>query len=146
MNDPFATIEEHRPAFDVHARCVPRSFATPIDAAREFGLRADERAFKPIDRIRAKAILRYLLRFDLAYGSDLMTDEKAEAIIASLMEMLPDNTRFFTNGNWDNRSTIRDRQNSLGTQWVPATECTIDGGVLALADNMAACVWFGDED
>ena len=146
MNDPFANIEENRPAFDLHAQCVHRPFATPVDAAREFGLRADERAFKPIDRIRARAILRYLLRFDLAYGSDLMTDEKAEETIVSLMEMLPNNTRFFTNGNWDNRSTIGEHHIASGTQWVPATECTIDGGVLALADNIAACVWFGDED
>jgi hypothetical protein len=146
MDNPFAAIGKYRPSADSHVWFVERSFSSPVDAAAEFGLRPDERAFSEVSRERAVAILRFVLRYDLSCGSDVMTADQAQRAIESIMAMLPADTRFYTNGDWDRRSTIGERHVASGTSWVPATDCTIDGGIMALGGDCAACVWFGDED
>jgi hypothetical protein len=146
MTDPFTAIEDFRPAFEVYAAILARSYASPVDAAVDFGLQPNERAFNEIDRNRARSILRYLLRYDLAYGCDLMTEEQSRQTIDLLMERLPGDTRFYTNAEWDRRSTLGENHIASGTNWVPATDCTFDGGIIALAKNCSVCVWFGDED
>lgn len=146
MTDPFTAIEDLRPAVETYAAFLPRSYARPVDAAVDFGLRPNERAFGAIERDRARSILRYLLRYDLAYGCELMTEEQCCQTIDLLMQLLPDDTTFYTNADWDSRSTIGENHVASGTNWVPATDCTIDGGIIALAKNCSACVWFGDED
>jgi hypothetical protein len=146
MEDPFEEIRATRSAAESHVGFSAHSYATASEAAIEFGLHQNNDAFVECNRSRAELILYYLLRYDLAYGSDCMTDQQARSAIDTLMAKLPHDVRFYTNGNWDRRSTIGEHICASGTGWVSATDCTFDGGILVVGRDCAACVWFGDED
>ena len=146
MNDQWTAIKERRPATESYVGFVEASFDSPAEAARAFGLQGDEPTFQPIDRDRAGRLLAYLLRFDMAYGSERMAEEEAAEVIDALMKLFENGSRFYSNGDWDQRSPEEECQVAAGVRWVPATGCTFDGGLLVLGEQGTACLWFGDDD
>jgi len=145
MNDEWMAIKERRPATESYVGFVASRFDSPVEAARAFGLQGDEQAFQPIERDRAGQLLAYLLRFDMAYGSERMTEEEVAVAIGALMKTFESEARFYSNGDWDQRSPEEECQVAAGVRWVPATGCTFDGGLLVLGEQGTACLWFGDE-
>ncbi|MEE2825280.1 MAG: hypothetical protein VYE64_01485 [Planctomycetota bacterium] len=146
MNDVWIAIQNRRAATESHIGFVETLFDSPVEAARSFGLQADEQTFHLIDRDRAERLLAYLLRFDLAYGTERMTDKQTAEAIAALIKIFDRQARFYSNGDWDQRSPNDDSLVAPGVRWVPATDCTFDAGLLILGEQGTACLWFGDND
>jgi hypothetical protein len=106
---------------------------TELEAvARRFGLSAVPGTYREIDRGEAEARMIDLLRWDLAYDSELVARERAEELTEGFFAALPAGARFYSNGT---------RQG-----WTPATRATFDGGVLAISGAGSACFWIEDED
>ena len=117
--------------------------ATPIEAARLFGLFDSSAVYHEVSKQEAKSALVAVLVKDMAYGSPLMPpDEAADLAEAFVRSLAGEDARYFTNGEF---GKPRSHPN-VGSRWSPATEHTFDSGVLVLTARQVGCAWFMDED
>jgi hypothetical protein len=144
MDSPFDLISKR------DAGHVRVSFTTYYDQPlpellERFGLGSKEfpnPRLRDISREEASRILMSLLRLDMAYHAQLMSEGDAEVLARRFLEQFPcEGTRFVTNlGKAQNINRPFDVDSS------PMTQSTFDGGVICLAKPVAGCVWVEDED
>lgn len=114
--------------------------ATPELAAARFGLISDADVYEPIDRVEAVRVLEMGLHQDLLYGRELMPSATAKQLAGAFLDAFDGELRLFTNGTFG-RAGGED-----GRGWTPATEATVDTGVLVLGASSCGCLWFADDD
>jgi hypothetical protein len=90
----------------------------------------------------AQGILVEVLYRDLAYGLEVMDRTAAEALAAEFMEAFPPPAHFLTNGD-DIRPGMT---HTMSRGWTPATDATLDCGVLAVGVGQLGALWVEDED
>ena len=134
-------------AFALHVEVRPQAFADIDDAAREFGLRPLGENWRGVDRDTAARVLFTLLSKDMAFSSPRMSEEEARAACEEFLSQFGEESRFFTNGNWEDGWTKPDGNNvSFGPSWESATNATFDGGIIVLERTRSGIVWLEDED
>lgn len=112
------------------------------DVLALFGLMPLEEALIEVSAERAGAILAALLWKDLAYNYEVMPEARARELADEFLREHATGTRFFANADW--AAVLRDRPQAFA--FTGLTSSTFDGGVIALGDGLAACVWVEDED
>ncbi|ARU52171.1 hypothetical protein CBR64_12580 [Cellulosimicrobium cellulans] len=92
-----------------------------------------------IDADRAEQVLAHVLRTGLAYSDEHMPEHRARRLAREFIRSCgTDETRYATN-------TKGLPGNHLAS-WMPATDYTIDGGIVILGTSRSACYWVADED
>lgn len=109
------------------------------DVARVAGIEPLEKRWHEVDRPTAEKFLTALLHRSLAYGTELMPASTA-AWLASQFVRAPGRygTRFATNSP--------DLVGESPFAWTPATDYSMDAGVVALGPHGAGLYWVADED
>jgi hypothetical protein len=108
------------------------------DVARTFGLSIDPLVYREISESTARAIAMHVLNKDLAYHVEVVPSNEAIELVAQFFELCyTPEWRFFSNGDFSPKA---------GESWAPATEATIDTGVLIVGSNWSGCLWVEDED
>lgn len=133
-------LMRERPAVKVWlATCSPGEVVDFDDLARRVGLEPLGDAWVEIDAARAKRLLVALLHRDLAYGSEVMTELRADWLASEFLGHFGrDGLRFATN--------TTDVPDSSAFSWDPVTEFTFDSGVAVMGDRGAGVYWVADED
>ncbi|WP_077035738.1 hypothetical protein [Pelomonas sp. KK5] len=109
------------------------------DAARLFGLFDKPDTYYEIDATAARSLLAWVLEKDMAGGLSLMRRATAERLANRfLLAFQTEGARYYTNSNFGLPAAY--------VAWCPATDCTIDSGVLVLTSRHTACAWFMDDD
>jgi hypothetical protein len=105
----------------------------------EFGLLGSDADYREIDAPSARRLATWILRYDLAYESEIMTAELAEHLAEAFLDACADEAaRYYTNGTF---------HEALGSaSWNPVTKATFDTGVLVAGVVRAGCLWIEDED
>lgn len=108
-----------------------------------------------IEEPRAREALDALLRFDQAYGTELVEPADAAALIAGFVELLPAPRSWYTLASFSEREYRLDRsggEHALGrrlevTGWYGTlVGATFDTGLVALSARRLGALWFADED
>lgn len=136
-------IVASRTGGEVIAECTDRAYTRPEEAAGAFGLSSAADTYTEVPAEEALAVLANVINKDMAYDFEFMPYERAKELATAFLFSFPQTgTRFFTNGTFG-----KERESpNIGPSWSPATEATFDTGVLVLAAQSTACVWFKDED
>lgn len=117
----------------------PDEAATFDDLARAAGIEPLERRWHEVDRAGAESFLTHLLRRSLAYRVELMPEKTAAGLASQFLDAVGRyGSRFATNS--------ADRPGHFPYGWEPATEHTMDAGVVAIGAEGAALYWVADED
>ena len=96
-------------------------------------MRPDPHAFaKEVSATTALGLVTSILHKDLAYGHSLMPERRAKELARRFLSQFGRSARYFSNG-WPGVST-------------PATDATLDTGVLVVGDERCGCLWVEDED
>jgi hypothetical protein len=119
-------------------------YGEPIsELIAKFGLGCDEfpdPQLREVKRSEARRIIALMLGADMAYRVGLMPAEEAEEMAESFLENFPsEHSRFITN-----IQVLEDDLSNIGSS--PMTRSTFDAGVLCVAEPVAGCIWFEDED
>lgn len=143
VHDVAAEVRALRTAGHVRGGALPQGFDSPEAAARSFGLAGAQGIYGEIDASQAVSVLQRVIHCDLAYGVELVPPARARRLaIAFVRAAGGPGARYFTNGSLG----LPNPSQAGGIAWSPATEATFDSGVLVLAPQRAACLWFEDED
>jgi hypothetical protein len=114
--------------------------ANTFDAvARHAGLVPTGRTWSELDREAAAAFLTSLLHRSLAYHSELMPAHRAAWLAAQFINSV---------GTYDARFATNTEGvlGESGFSWDPATEFTLDAGIVAVGSAGSALYWVGEED
>lgn len=113
------------------------------DAAAKFGLATSPDTYFEVTPEEAKAVLRAVLAFDMAYHCELVPSAEADNLASEFVDAFVDQkATYFTNGEFGRpRKAL-----GVGPSWTPATNATFDTGILVLTRDRIACAWFMDED
>ncbi|RBP40446.1 hypothetical protein DES53_108153 [Roseimicrobium gellanilyticum] len=140
MSTEFALSRLHQSkpiAMALHLRVVPGCFASVDDAAMAVGLKPIGTSWEEVDRSNAEIVLATILGEYMSFNLPRLDASMVALSIREFLDACPADGRFFTNGDWG-RGTNRG--------WMPATEATFDGGILALGATAAGVFWLEDED
>ena len=87
----------------------------------------------------ARHIIVQILKEDLAYNYECMSEKEANTFVEEIFTTLnvDQGAQFFTNGNY---------YEEQGNSWCPITNATFDTGVLILNGQKINLVWVEDED
>jgi len=111
------------------------------ETVNRFGLGNHEHLVQ-IDRDKAAAIVTALLSRDMAYRAPLKAAGSARHYAEELLAEFPQTAAtFYTNAFWDEYFA----SSTFGFS-SPIESATFDGGVIAVTEGVALCVWFEDED
>jgi hypothetical protein len=131
----------------LHLEVRDHPFTDIDEAARTFGLRPLGDRWREIDRNTAARVLFALLIEDMAYSSPRMSEEQAKTAAQEFLSQFGADSRFVTNGNWEDGWTrSKYGYSASGPSWEPATDATFDGGVIALDRSRSGVLWLEDED
>jgi len=131
----------------VHLAVRSQTFTDIDHAAREFGLRPLGDKWRSVDRDTAVRVLFALLIADMAFSTPRMSEEEARTVCDEFLSQFGADSRFFTNGNWEDGWTKSEGKGaSFGPLWAPATDATFDGGVIVLGQSSSGVLWLEDED
>ena len=113
--------------------------STPDEVARVAGLEPLGRAWITVDQDRAQAFLTAILHRDLAYKSEVMPKHTATWLASEFLASC---------GKFNSKYAINsvDLPDECPFTWTPATEYTLDAGVVVLGDDGCALYWVADED
>jgi hypothetical protein len=142
MNEVIARLRQGRGGGGI-VDVVPRASASPMEAARLFGLADAVDIYHEVSYAEARAVLAAVLHKDMAYGCEILPHAQAEQLASDFLNQFQlDCSRFYTNGEYGLPRT----QPNVGPGWMSATEATFDTGVLILCADVTGCAWFMDED
>ena len=117
----------------------PDEAATLDDVARAAGIEPLQKRWHEVDRAGAESFLTELLHRSLAYRVELMPEKTAAWLASQFLDGVGRyGSRFATNS--------AGRPGHFPYGWEPATEYTMDAGVVAIGANGAALYWVADED
>lgn len=114
-------------------------------------------AWQPIEEPRAREALDSLLRFDQAYGTELVEPAAAAALIAGFVELIPAPRSWYTLASFSEREYRLDRSGGgrggathrrlEASGWYGILlGATFDTGLVALSARRLGALWFADED
>jgi hypothetical protein len=113
------------------------------DAAGEFGLSPSPDTYFEVTAEEARAVLKTVLAFDMAYHCELVPLPEADRLASEFVgEFVDEGASYYTNGTFGKPR----KAPGVGPSWAPATNATFDTGVLVLTRERIACAWFMDED
>jgi hypothetical protein len=96
-------------------------------------------AWTSIKRPVAISLLELLLHRDLAYGAQLMPEQRARRLAEWFVDSFgPSGCRYGTN-----RPLVGGR---LKPSWTPATSSTLDAGLVIIGPERVGVFWVADED
>lgn len=136
MFDPI-TLLKTRDAGQGRYALLATASLTRAAILAAFGLAPTPDALTQISAEHAEQILTTLLWKDAAYNIELMPRAEAAALAKTFLDhhAIPAAT-FHTN-----------QSQTFPGAWNPLTNATFDSGILILRpDDIAACLWFEDED
>jgi hypothetical protein len=110
------------------------------DIAKRLGLASAPETYQRISSSDAKLVLAWILHKDLAYSQELIPLNLAQERSAAIVAALPDSAVYYYNGLGPD--TMSGRANGFN----PATESTMDAGILALCGDFGCGIWVEDED
>ncbi len=118
------------------------SYGAPLEKVMEsFGLAPLPECLRKIEQDEAIGVLKTILWKDLAYSSEMISEEQALERASYLYTLFYDaSAKLYTNGNWENYH----KGKSAGSS--PLTSSTFDAGVLFFSKKFSACIWVEDED
>ncbi len=141
--DAVARIIKARSAGVVRCAVLDGSSDSLAELTAAAGLQPAPERLREVDESYAQGIVTQVLRRDLAYGTELMSDAEAQALAAGFLELFRDRApRYFTNGDFHRWPGKRPSSPS----WNPMTDATFDTGVLVLARGRTGYLWVEDED
>ena len=110
-----------------------------------FGLSSNADGLSEVSPEKARSILEAVLHQDLAYSSEVMPRERAQALATEFVASQPEGVKYFSNGDW---TIYFERTKAKVTQFsfTDFTQATFDAGILAVGAGFASCVWVEDED
>ncbi|RYG43171.1 hypothetical protein EON79_17500 [bacterium] len=130
----------------VHCRVVAAwEVNDPDEAAVRLGLEGNGGLW-PIEADPALRLTIKLLRFDQAYGGEMMSREEADRFLAWFLDAFgvsPNGLRFYTNSS---EPVPNDEEPRIANSWMPLTSATFDRGIVVLGPSRIGCLWFEDED
>jgi len=100
---------------------------------------------KKINREKAYNIFRYLIRYDIAYDTEIFSkDEKLSKMFFNFVK----NARYYSNSTWNKpKHSENYKPNNFGLHtWNPLIESTFDSGIIIFTDNDFIIAWFEDEE
>ena len=116
---------------------------TLSELARSFGLREDPELYQEIDELSALRLARLILHQNMVYKSEIMPAKQAEELARKFLRLFgSESPRFYTNGTF-HQPVAED--SPAGASWQPATDATVDTGVLILGTGCSGCLWVADE-
>jgi hypothetical protein len=127
--------------------CGLSSHASPSvpDLAAEFGLSRDPSVYRQIDAVAARRLVQLILNQHMAYNVEIIPLPRAVELADRFLDQFgTDGVRFYTNGTFHEARGPRLRWS--GASWNPATEATLDTGVLVVGPKCSGCLWVEDED
>ena len=121
---------------------IVRNYDLPMrEVMKSLGIEPNPEALFEVSFSRAIGCLTILLWKDLAYSLELMPKDRAEAYAKQFVEQFsPENTRFFTNGDWDEYDKLS------GISYSPLTPATFSAVLMGLHSTYAIAVVIEDED
>lgn len=109
------------------------------DVARAAGIEPLGKRWHEVDRSGVESILTELLHRGLAYRDELMPEKTAVWLASQFLDAVGRfGVRYATNS--------ADRPGQFPYGWEPATDFTMDAGVVAIGPTGAALYWVADED
>jgi len=112
-----------------------------IEFCEKIGFSTNEN-LREIDKVIAIKIMRLILMKNLVYDSQIMTNEQANNLANDFCFLFEDNTKFFTNGNFEEKISGEFFLKS----WKPMTKYMCDTGVFSINKKLVGCLWVEDED
>lgn len=109
-----------------------------------FGLAAEPGSLQEVPGDKALQVLTAILHQDLAYSCEAMPLARAKELAQNFLSSQESGARFFINADWSQYFAPKQRPSSFA--WNGFTKATFDGGVLAISQSFASCVWVEDED
>lgn len=101
-------------------------------------------AWIEVPRRIATKILAHVIGGELAYPEEVVPAERAEALAARFFALLPERTRFFTNGALSGNFAIYDLAGGEVLGWRSLSEAPFDNGIVAVGADRALILWAED--
>jgi hypothetical protein len=123
---------------------VKNEIASSVEhAAGKFGLATSPDTYFEITSEEAKAVLKAVLAFDMAYHCEWVPLPEADRLASTFVDIFESQgPTYYTNGEYGRPR----KAPGIGPGWTPATDATFDTGILVLTRECIACAWFMDED
>jgi hypothetical protein len=139
VNEFTKLLSEERPSATVAflSRAGADATAELDRVAQSVGFRGLGERWHEITREEASRLLTRVLRFDLAYSSEAMTETRADDFAARFVNRFSTPARWFTNGTFT--------PTGWGG-WGRVGNATFETGVAALSDELVGILWVEDED
>ena len=115
---------------------APREVADRATSALGLGILGA--SWRELSRSDAHALLALGLREEMAYDTQLMTDEEARALADRFAALFPGDAQFFTNALWT--------EGKIAGWYEAVASSTFETGVVVVSRTRAGVLWFGDED
>lgn len=113
-----------------------------LEFGKKIGFSIESQDLQEIERDQALDIVKLVLKEDLAYSSQIMSDEQAGELARDFCDQFQKGAKFFTNGSLKESSSGKI---SL-SYWSPITKATFDTGVFIIDEKSVGCLWVEDED
>lgn len=94
-------------------------------------------------RIAAK-ILAHVIGGELAYPEEVVPAERAEELTARFLALLPERSRYFTNGAISGDFAVYDLAGGEVLGWRSLSEAPFDNGVVAVGGERVLLLWAED--
>ncbi|WP_143278723.1 hypothetical protein [Bradyrhizobium sp. Y36] len=127
-------IETERPFGKTRCGVIPGP-VTPPEIARAFGLSDDVEIYTIVTSDEAAALATHVLTTSLTYGGKEMSPSRAAELWQRFAALFDEPVQFLTNC-----------RSSDFRQFSPATDATIDLGVLVVGKANGGCLWVEDYD
>jgi hypothetical protein len=127
-------IATERPFGKTRCGVIPGP-VTPLEVARAFGLSDDVEIYTTVTSDEAAALVTYVLTTSLTFGGEEMKPSRAAELWQQFAALFDEPVQFLTNC-----------RSSDFCQFSPATDATIDLGVLVIGLASGGCLWVEDYD
>lgn len=133
-------------AFLVRRHDAPLEEAVAVaDAiAADAGFSGLGAAWVEVPRRIAAKILAHVIGGELAYPEEVLPPERAEELAGRVVALMPERTRYFTNGAVSGAFAIFDLGGGEVLGWRSISEAPFDNGVVAVGAGRAALLWAED--
>jgi hypothetical protein len=97
-----------------------------------------------VPRRIAVKILAHVIGGELAYPEEVVPAERAQELAARFVGLLPDGSRYFTNGALSGDFAIYDLAGGEVLGWRSISEAPFDNGVVGVGGDRALLLWAED--
>lgn len=101
-------------------------------------------AWVEVPRRIAVKILAHIIGGELAYPEEVVSAPRAEDLAGRFIALLPERSRYFTNGALSGDFAIYDLAGGEVLGWRSISEAPFDNGVIGVGGDRAALLWAED--